>query len=331
METLWALFTAKCQSILDNHVPTKLSSQRYNQPWANGKIRNLSRKKKKYYKKAQRTRSDQDMAKYQATKKLVQSECRKAYYQYINSMIGESNQNGGNLKKFWSFIKSKKNDNSGVAPLKKNGIVHSDSQTKADILNTQFSTVFMKGGKINCDTLPDITVCETGVRKLLEAVKPHKATGPDAIPARLLKDYAAEIAPVLTLIYQSSLDQGTVPVENLNILTDYQHGFRKRRSFETQLIQTVDDLAKSLHDAGQIDAVLLDFSKAFDKVSHPHLAAKLHHYGMRGNTLDWIQSFLSNRTQEVVLEGKRSFTAAVTLRRSTGHSPWPHPLPVLHQ
>ncbi|KAI0221088.1 hypothetical protein LSAT2_027493 [Lamellibrachia satsuma] len=300
---------AKCQSVLANHVPTKLSSQRYNQPWANGKIRNLSRKKKKYYKKAQRTKSDQDMAKYRATKKLVQSECRKAYYQYINSMIGESNQNGGNLKKFWSFIKSKKNDNSGVAPLKKNGIVHSDSQTKADILNTQFSSVFTKGGKINVpnlgtckySVLPDITVCETGMRKLLEAVKPHKATGPDAIPARVLKDYAAEIAPVLTLIYQSSLNQGTVPVdlkhawvipvykkgdrgspsnyrpisltsiscktlehivhsnfmdhlENLNILTDYQHGFRKHRSCETQLIQTVDDLAKSLHGAGQIDA-----------------------------------------------------------------------------
>ena len=169
------------------------------------------------------------------------------------------------------------------------------------------------------------------MRKLLEAVKPHKATGPDAIPARLLKDYAAEIAPVLTLIYQASLGQGTVPIdwkhawvipvykkgdrgspsnyrpifltniscktlehiihsnfmdhlENLNILTDYQHGFRKHRSWETQLIQTVDDLAKSLHDAGQIDAVL-DFSKALNKVS---LAAKLYHYGMRGNTLDWI-------------------------------------------
>ena len=42
------------------------------------------------------------------------------------------------------------------------------------------------------------------------------------------------------------------------------------------------------------------------------MAAELYHYGVRGNTLDWIQSFLSNRTKEVVLEGTRSFTAAVT-------------------
>ena len=57
------------------------------------------------------------------------------------------------------------------------------------------------------------TACKLTRYLLLEAVKPHKVTGPDAIPARLLKDYAAEIAPVLTLIYQASLDQGTVPVD----------------------------------------------------------------------------------------------------------------------
>ena len=101
-------------------------------------------------------------------------------------------------------------------------------------------------------------------------------------------------------------------LENFKILTDYRHGFRKRRSFENHLIQTVDDLAKGIHDAGHVNAVLLDSSKAFDKMSHPHLAAKLYHNGVRGNTLDWVQSFLSNRIQEVVLEGKRSFTAAVT-------------------
>ena len=59
-------------------------------------------------------------------------------------------------------------------------------------------------------------------------------------------------------------------LERHNILSD-----RKRRSCETQLIQAVDDLAKCLNDGGQIDAVLLDFSKTFDKVPHHHLATKL--------------------------------------------------------
>ena len=101
-------------------------------------------------------------------------------------------------------------------------------------------------------------------------------------------------------------------LERHNNLSDHQHGFRKRRSCETQLLQAVDDLAKCLNEGGQIDAVLLDFSKAFDKVSHHHLATKLHHYGMRGKMLEWMQSFLSSRTQEVILEGNKSSPAPVT-------------------
>ena len=58
----------------------------------------------------------------------------KGVYEYINSMLDENNQNEVNLKTFWSFVKSKKKENNGVAPHMKNDTVHNDSQTKADIL-----------------------------------------------------------------------------------------------------------------------------------------------------------------------------------------------------
>jgi hypothetical protein len=54
------------------------------------------------------------------------------------------------------------------------------------------------------------------------------------------------------------------------------------------------------YSSTQIDAILLDFSKAFDKVSHERLAAKLHHCGVRGPTLNWIKSFLAGRTQREI-------------------------------
>jgi hypothetical protein len=51
-------------------------------------------------------------------------------------------------------------------------------------------------------------------------------------------------------------------LENTNILSDEQHGFRKRRSCDTQLVLTIHDLAKALDSGDQIDGILLNFSKA---------------------------------------------------------------------
>ena len=60
-----------------------------------------------------------------------------------------------------------------------------------------------------------------------------------------------------------------------------------------------------------MDIVLHDFSKAFDKVTHKHLFYKLHRYGIRGNHLKWIESFLTGRTQKVLVDGEASSEAEV--------------------
>ena len=101
-------------------------------------------------------------------------------------------------------------------------------------------------------------------------------------------------------------------MRHLDIHQIQQHGFRKKRSYESQLILTVQDLAAALEENEQMDAILLDFSKAFDKVSYQRLAIKLDHYGIRGNLLQWIKSFHANRTQQVLVEGHTSSPAPVT-------------------
>jgi hypothetical protein len=90
------------------------------------------------------------------------------------------------------------------------------------------------------------------------------------------------------------------------IHTEAQHRFRSRRSCESQLIYTIHELTKGLSEGKQIDIILLDFSKAFDKVPYERLIHKLHYYAVRNNTLSWIRSFLQNRKQLVMVEGERS-------------------------
>jgi hypothetical protein len=97
-----------------------------------------------------------------------------------------------------------------------------------------------------------------------------------------------------------------------NILYELQHGFREKRSCETQLIELTDDLMRNMCNRKQTDLILLDFSKAFDKVNHFKLLLKLQEYGISSQILKWSEAFLLNRTQSVVLEGDHSHEAPVT-------------------
>ena len=270
-------------------------------------------------------------------------------------------------KRFWSFIKGQRCDNSGVAPLMNDGILQSNSLAKANLLNKQFVSVFTQENSIDLPfiaesphpSVPPFSIDCTGVEKLLSNIKPHTASGPDELPAYFLKLGATELAPIFTLLFQATLDQGKIPhgwksayvtpifkkgdknkpsnyrpisltsivckvlehiihsqiinhFENHHLLTDRQFGFRKGRSCESQLLLTVDDLARGLRDGEQIDAILLDFSKAFDRVPHERLLLKLDFMGVRGNLLSWIGDFLRGRTHRVILEGEKSNIAPVT-------------------
>ena len=97
------------------------------------------------------------------------------------------------------------------------------------------------------------------------------------------------LCKVMEHIVTSNLTKHLV---NSNILFELQHGFREKRSCETQLIMLVDEISKNMQMGQQTDLILLDFSKAFDKVAHEKLISKLHLYGIRGNTLFWIKDFL---------------------------------------
>ena len=174
----------------------------------------------------------------------------------------------------------------------------------------------------------------------------------------VLKECTSEIAPVLSHIFQLSIDTGELPedwrnanvspifkkgdrhtasnyrpvsltcvcckllehivcrqilnhLEQHNILTSLQHGFRSGHSCETQLITTTNDIMKAYDKKEQTDLVILDFSKAFDTVPHRKLLQKLDHYGINGKVNTWIKGFLMERQQQVIVEGEFSDSCSV--------------------
>ena len=271
-----------------------------------------------------------------------------------------------NRGKFWKYIKSIRKDQHGIAPLNVNDTVIVNSKDKAEALNCQFQSVFTHEHLSHLPSccgpsqpvIPDISISVDGVLNLLKTLDTKKASGPDQIPARILKLCAEEIAPILTVIFIQSLNSGFIPkdwlsanitpvfkkgdrskpnnyrpisltsicckifehilyhhiIEHLNtnsILIDQQFGFRSGHSCEAQLISVVEDIHLAMDHSHQVDVIFIDFQKAFDKVPHHRLLNKLYHYGIRGKIHEWISTWLTQRTQRVVVNGYESSFAQV--------------------
>ncbi|XP_070610299.1 uncharacterized protein, partial [Erythrolamprus reginae] len=94
-------------------------------------------------------------------------------------------------------------------------------------------------------------------------------------------------------------------LETNKIISNSQHGFIRNKSCQTNLISFVNTITKSVDQCNSVDLIYLDFSKAFDKVDHNLLIHKLKKNGVDYYTCRWINSWLTNRTQRVVLNGTK--------------------------
>ncbi|CAM4373646.1 unnamed protein product [Caretta caretta] len=90
------------------------------------------------------------------------------------------------------------------------------------------------------------------------------------------------------------------------VIRNSQHGFTREKSCLTNLIAFYDEITDSVDEGKAVDMLFLDFSKAFDTVSHSILVSKLKKYGLDEWTIRWVQSWLDCRAQRVVINGSMS-------------------------
>ena len=95
-------------------------------------------------------------------------------------------------------------------------------------------------------------------------------------------------------------------LEDNKLLRNTQHGFRNKRSCLTNLLDFFYDIFNQYDESKAVDIIYLDFQKAFDKVPHKRLMTKLKIHGIQGDVLNWMESWLKNRKQRVVINGKAS-------------------------
>lgn len=95
-------------------------------------------------------------------------------------------------------------------------------------------------------------------------------------------------------------------------ISKLQHGFVSGRSTVSNLLLYKNYISRAFAARRQVDSCYTDFSKAFDKVDHGILTAKLAAYGIHGSLLRWIICYHSRRSQIVAVKGFLSKPVDVT-------------------
>ena len=91
-----------------------------------------------------------------------------------------------------------------------------------------------------------------------------------------------------------------------NTLSNKQYGFLPGRSTVLQLLNVLDQWTEAIDNEFYVDVIYCNFMKVFDKVPHKHLLKVLKYYCIPSKIVDWIESFLSNRKQRVIVNGTPS-------------------------
>ena len=213
----WAAFKEHIKTV-KGLVPSKLSSTRFNLPWMTSEIKRLCRKKRRVYNKAKQG-SEKHRARFKKLQNETRDALRKAHWSHVNGILQDGLEKGDN-KNFWKYVKAQKQDSLGVSPLRQGSKLYSDAKSKAKVLSNQFCSVFTRDTPDSADTklegpsyepITDLVITVEGVQKLLAGLNPSKASGPDEIPARILKTLHVELAPILTEIYRQSIASGEIP------------------------------------------------------------------------------------------------------------------------
>ena len=206
----WTFFRKGLTTLINNNIHRRYTKAKTHLPWITRELIRMQRRRTKSHKKAKQTGLNGDCEKFKELRKQATKALAKSYKDNVNNHIGDILKT--NPTRFWSFIKASKREHIGIPTLRVNDQPIINDRDKANALNNQFSSVFTQEKysipQIVPSIYPNIPLLEIGIdgviKQLETNLKQIKATGPDELPARVLKETAKQIAPIITQIFQQS-------------------------------------------------------------------------------------------------------------------------------
>jgi hypothetical protein len=219
----WAMFKKAINDNMEKHIPQKSLSGRWHQPWINLKLKRQIGRKQRLFRRARKSGKTDHWNEFRSFRNKVNKLIKRSYWNYVNKLLEPKPgaREGTVDKNFYRYVKSQRKETCGVSPLKTDKGLMTGSKEKAEALNQQFEKAFTdqdishipdKGESPYAD-MPKFFIQEGGITALINKLDPNKASGPDQISAHFLILYNSELAPILRIIFQQSLDMSQVPSE----------------------------------------------------------------------------------------------------------------------
>ena len=217
-------WTTSFLNIARQFIPNKVVEIRpRDAPWFNSELRKLKRHKDKMHKKAKTTHSVDDWANFRSLRNQYTNKLREAEKMHRESLATSLKHSKQiNPKHWWHITKQfmGKNKENSIPPMEENNITYFNPKDKADAFNKaflSFSRLDTTGAHLpdltyrTAARIDNIPILESDVLDILKSLDTSKASGPDGISAKMLKETAHSIAPSLTKLFQKSYNLSKIP------------------------------------------------------------------------------------------------------------------------
>ena len=354
----------KLNRITQECIPNKVIKLRPSEPpWLNAEIKRSIRKRKRAYRKAKIKNTAYLWEKFRKLRNDTTSlirQCKKSHNENLALKLKTTELLS---KDWWKTMKSfiTHNVQSQIPALNYENRTATESCEKADLLNKYFAAQSMLNEQnsnvphVNPSNtaMPFFTITPDEVASVLKSLPLGKASGPDEVNNKILRELADILCVPLCSLFNKSLTEGLVPsawkeahvcaifkkgdpsqvsnyrpvsllsnidkvmeriifkhiynfLRDTDFLTSFQSGFVPGDSTVNQLTFMYNSFCKALDEGKEIRVVFFDISKAFDRVWHRGLLAKLKGAGIDVKLLSWLKNYLTDRKQRVVIPGGKS-------------------------
>lgn len=350
---------------MEMYIPCNYSTKKTgDKAWFDDNCRRAANRKRRLYRQLKRCNTETNKRRFTEARHVFNQAEKQARRNYNMKLRKDLTDNNLSSKKWWSVVNSLsgRSGHSDIPVIEHNGIPHLTARDKASVFCHTFAD---KCHLHNADDQPPIISNSTSqmfdkvifkpkdILRILQQLNPDKASGPDQIPTRVLKECSAELAGPLCRLFDLCFSCGMFPSQwktasvtpihkrdskadpskyrpisllsviskvmeaavhnqlqryllHNSFISDRQYGFRPNHSTADLLTFLSQSWNTHLDKGNEVCVIALDIKGAFDKVWHNGLLAKLKSKGICGKLLTWLQSYLSDRSIQVVLSGQSS-------------------------